>query len=161
MTTETAAVMTVGVVATTVAATVFTSGEVLAIIGAIAVLIPVLAAAIVSIIVALRSSTAAIKEVSAKADVIAGHVNSAASKSAEEIAGLRRELELMRTVAAEKKEIAADLARTVAIVGAGATSPAAAVSSTPHLAAIEQHTADTAANTAHTDATVQKLKDQQ
>ena len=48
---------------------------------------------------------------SRKADVIVGHVNSAATKAQEEINALRREVELMRVVAAEKKETASLLAQ--------------------------------------------------
>ena len=102
----------------------YTAAEVLTFIAAFGVLIAGLGAVIVNIIIAMRTGKQ-LESVNAKADVIAGHVNSAASTSAAQIAALQNEIRLMREVAAEKKETAAVLASTTAATTA--TTAAAAV----------------------------------
>jgi hypothetical protein len=59
--------------------------------------------AIIGVLVSLRNG--------AKADVIVGHVNSAATKSAAEIAALRHEVETLRATASDNRETAALLAQ--------------------------------------------------
>lgn len=104
-----------------------TSAEIVAITVALGVLITSSSAAIVSIIVALRTKAAvdvgvaisaanaqAIAAVDSKAEVITGHVNSAATAAAAKIDALQRELEQLREMLADKKETAALLAQAAA-----------------------------------------------
>jgi hypothetical protein len=95
----------------------FDSGDIVIVVGAVGVVIT-------NIIAALKTNRA-VSEVSAKADVIAGHVNSAATSQAKTIDGLRAEVSLLREMLAEKTQVAAVLAqatsdgRTVAENGGG------------------------------------------
>lgn len=74
-------------------------------------IITALGVVIVNIIVALRTSAkidlavAKVDVVNSKADVITGHVNSAAASSAAKIAGLEREVEMLKLIIFDRKEI--------------------------------------------------------
>lgn len=109
--------------------TTFTTVDLLMIISALGVVI-------VNVIVALRTSgkvdetkrqlvasAAVMAEVSAKADVITGHVNSASTKSAEKIDSLQKQIVLLAQLLADSKTTAAVLAQntadTVAAKGSG------------------------------------------
>jgi hypothetical protein len=90
--------------------------------GGLGTLITVIAGQLVNIIIALKGQTAsadragtqlaATKEIAGQAAVIAGHVNSAATKSLETITAQARELESMRVQLsdAEKRAVALALA---------------------------------------------------
>lgn len=134
----------------------YTAPEVLTIIAAIGVLVTGVGAAIVNIIVALRTgrqleeNTAITAEVSAKADVITGHVNSAATAAAAKIDALQQELQALRAHLSENKETAALLAqatatRTRSVEAAVPTAAAAATIAVADAAAslhqIDQNTA--------------------
>ena len=84
----------------------WTPADILAIAAAFAALIAAIGAVVVNVIVALKTAdahketTTQIAEVSQKATLIEGHVNSAAAAAAGKIAGLENtNLELQRTVA--------------------------------------------------------------
>ena len=91
----------------------FTSTEVISITVAMGVLITSVTTGIVGIIVALRTK-AAVDSVDAKADVITGHVNSAATAAAAKIDALQEEVKRLRDSLAERKETAALLAQAAA-----------------------------------------------
>jgi uncharacterized phage infection (PIP) family protein YhgE len=112
-----------------------TAPEVVAIASALGVLIAAIGAVIVNVIIALRTgkevtktgdqvreTATAIAEVSAKTDVINGHVNSAASKSAEQIIGLQAQLALLQQQLSGQKEHSALLAQSLGAAASG-TSP--------------------------------------
>jgi hypothetical protein len=102
----------------------YTAPEVIAIIAAIGGLVITVASQIGNLIIAWRTSqkvsentkvtTEGLAEVSAKADVITGHVNSQASTSAAEIAGLRQQIDMMHAMLADSKQTAAVLASAAA-----------------------------------------------
>lgn len=70
---------------------------------------------LVALIAAVPATIAAVVSIfnGRKSSAILVHVNSEAEKSRSEIAALRREIELMRGVASEKRETAALLAQAV------------------------------------------------
>lgn len=74
-------------------------------------------------------------------EVVKGHVNSAATKAAAEIESLRKELQLMREVAADKKEEAALLAQAAASKPTNV--PPAPPVAEETLVKIQENTADT------------------
>jgi len=96
-----------------------TAAEIVTVISAIGVLIAAIGSVTVNVIMALRTgvkveqTTAAVAELSAKTDVVAGHVNSAATKSAEQIVALQAQLTSMAAQLAEKKETAALLVQSL------------------------------------------------
>lgn len=113
MITKTVSTYALGVVAGVAAMT----PELLTAVGAIIVAsITAVGAVIVNILVAKRVDR--VRELAEQnlkeTEVVKGHVNSAATKAAEEIKSLREELRLMREVASEKKETAALLAQAAA-----------------------------------------------
>lgn len=97
-------------------------------------------AVIVNIIVAKRVDK--VRELAeknlAETEVVKGHVNSAATKAAQEIEGLRKELMLMKEMAADKKESAALLAQAAALKPANAPPVAEET-----LVKIQENTAET------------------
>jgi len=128
----------------------YTATEVLTFIGAFGVLLTSFGAIVVNIIVALRT-TAAVKEntaitasISAKADVITGHVNSASSIAASKIDSLESQVKALVRQLAESKEVAAVLAQSH--VSQNNIAPAQDLKQ-DSLKQIETNTAETAANT--------------
>jgi hypothetical protein len=105
------------VIASTIVATAFSAPEWLTIITAISALVVVVGGVIVNVVVALRTKAvavetkAAVVEVDKKADVITGHVNSAAAASAAKIDGLEKEIVLIRSMLADSDKRAALLAQ--------------------------------------------------
>jgi predicted PurR-regulated permease PerM len=97
-------------------------GELVTVFAAAGVLLTALGAVIVNIIMALKQSAAIIEntkvtqEVSAKADVIKGHVNSAASQSKEKIDALEQHITQLIAQLAQSRETAALLAQSAATV---------------------------------------------
>lgn len=97
----------------------FSSNEILAIIAALSALIVALGTATATIILAVRQgaavkeNTALTHEMSAKTDVIVGHVNSKATADAAKIESLTQQIAVLKGVAADNKEIAALLAQSV------------------------------------------------
>ena len=95
---------------------------------------------------------------------VAAHVDGAATKSVEKIQALLNERDIMRESAADAKQVAAVLAQAVATgVAVRAADPAGvpvrvADEQADSLKHIEVNTADTAKNTARTDAAVSDLK---
>jgi len=81
--------------------------------GNVILIITALGIVIVNIIVALRSSKQ-IMEVSAKTDVIAGHVNSNATRQIVKIESLQKEVAALNQLLADKVQVAAVLAQSVA-----------------------------------------------
>lgn len=105
----------------------FTAPEIIAIFAGFGVLVTAIGAAIVSIIVTLRTSakvdvgtaisaanSQALSEVKSKADLIEGHVNSAATAAAAKIEALQSEVVALTKVLSENKAIAALLAQSAA-----------------------------------------------
>lgn len=86
------------------------------------ILVPIVATAIVQIIVALKTSSK-ISEINTKADVITGHVNSAATAATAKITALQAEVASLRQVISDDKEKAALLAQTAAITQASNLTP--------------------------------------
>lgn len=122
----------------------FTASEITAITIAIGALLATIFTGVVNIITVLRTerkvdaNTALTVEVSAQAEVIERHVNSAAASSAAKIDELQRQVSDMRAQLAENKERAALLAQAVATAPATAALVAAAAALPP---AIEKNTA--------------------
>jgi hypothetical protein len=85
----------------------FTPGDIVLILSALGVVI-------VNIIAALKNNRL-ITEVSAKADLIAGHVNSTATAQASKIDSLQSEVTLLRSLLSDKSQVAAVLAQSVAV----------------------------------------------
>jgi hypothetical protein len=79
----------------------------------IVLILSALGVIIVNIITALKSSRQ-IAAVSAKADVIAGHVNSTATAQTAKIEGLQKEIAILTGVIADKSKDAAVLAQSIA-----------------------------------------------
>jgi hypothetical protein len=104
----------------TVASLTYTAGEVVTLMAAFGVLLTGVTAGIVNIIVAVRTTAAlektniAVSEVSAKADVISGHVNSSATLASAKIASLETRIEQLIAAATAARETAAVLAATTA-----------------------------------------------
>lgn len=100
----------------------FSPSEISAVTIAVTALIAAIFTGAVNIIVALRvnrkQDDAAVKvaEVSSKADIISGHVNSAAAAAAAKIEGLEKEIALLRSTMNEQKQAAALLAQAAATV---------------------------------------------
>lgn len=97
----------------------FTSREILAIIAGLTALLVSVGGSVSSIIIAskqesaMQQNTQATQEISAKTDVIAGHVNSQATASVAKIEALLEKIAILEAIAADKKEIAALLAQSV------------------------------------------------
>lgn len=101
-------------------ATTYTAAEMLAIIAAVGAGLVAVLTAVGNMIVAIRTSqkldentkvtTEGLREVSAKADVISGHVNSQASTSKAEIDGLRAQVATMHEMLSRSDRQAAVLA---------------------------------------------------
>jgi len=90
-----------------------TTPDILTLMAAAGVLIATIITAIVNAVIGLRTNRA-IGEVAAKASVIEGHVNSAATKSAGEIAALRAHVERLVARLALEDQKAAVLAQSTA-----------------------------------------------
>ena len=95
------------------APSVMTTPDILTLMAAAGVLIATIITAIVNAVIGLRTNRA-IGEVAAKASVIEGHVNSAATKSAGEIAALRAHVERLVARLALEDQKAAVLAQSTA-----------------------------------------------
>ena len=104
-------VSAVGIAA--IAATAFSATEITTLVVAATAFITSAFTGVVSVLTVLRTAKK-VDTIDAKADVITGHVNSAAAASAAKIDGLQKELLLMRESLAERKETAALLAQGVA-----------------------------------------------
>lgn len=89
---------------------------------AMGILVTTIGAVIVNIIMAFRTNTK-VNEVSAKADVITGHVNSAATASTAKIDSLEKQVLALRQLVSEDKEKAALLAQSAAITQASNLMP--------------------------------------
>lgn len=142
----------------------FTSGEWLALITAISALVVVVGGVVVNVIVSLRTTLgevrAKVTETSDKVAEVAIKVDGAASASAAEIKALQGQLTLMREVLAGQKQTAAVLAQAktvppLPITTTDALDPSASLQN------IDKNTAETAKNTARTDATVKKMEQDQ
>lgn len=111
-----------------------------------------------------QEQTNKIDETLRKTAVIEGHVNSEKTRAAGEIATLQKEVLLLRELMADKKETAALLAQSaVQAKPIPAAAPLTVTDTNKRtevkvLKEIEKHTAETAANTVATDATVQEIK---
>ena len=77
------------------------------------ILVPIIGAVIVNIIVALKTNNK-VSEVSAKADIISGHVNGAATTANAKIESMTREITELKQLLSDNKEIAALLAQSAA-----------------------------------------------
>ena len=81
------------------------------------VLVPIIGTVVVNIIIALKTNDK-ISEVSAKADVITGHVNSAATAANAKIDAMEKEIIALKQLVVDDKEKAALLAQVAALTQA-------------------------------------------
>lgn len=90
------------------------NSQIITLIAALGGLVTIIGGVIVNIVVALRTSAKA-EEISAKSDVIIGHVNSASTIASAKIDALTKEVADLKAVAATNKETASLLAQSVAV----------------------------------------------
>jgi hypothetical protein len=144
----------------------YTATEIVQIINALAVslILPVIAAVglLISQIRATgrkvedntRVTVSGLADLSAKTDVVNGHVNSESARKLAQIEGLIKENMLLREVLADKKSVAALLAQTAATSSRTllrASDPLVSDAAIARLEKIDKNTEATAQNTAHTD----------
>jgi outer membrane murein-binding lipoprotein Lpp len=112
----------IGIAGASLLAMTFTPSELTAITIASGALVATIFAGVVNIITALRSerkidhAIIRVDDVSAKADVITGHVNSAASASAAKIDKMQATIDTLTNLLADSKQTAAVLAQSTADV---------------------------------------------
>lgn len=113
-----------------------TGTEYAAVIAGIVTLIAAIGAAVVNIIVALRTS-AKVEEVSAKADVISGHVNSSATAATAKIDALEKQVVFMAALLNDQKTVATALAASTAATALATAVPAMPVTTAPEPVRVE------------------------
>ena len=86
------------------------------------ILVPIIGTVIVNIIIAVKTNSR-IAEVSGKADVITGHVNSAATAATAKINALTDQVNALTKIISDDKEKAALLAQTAAVTQASNLTP--------------------------------------
>lgn len=136
----------------------FTSGEWMALITAFSALVVVVGGVVVNIIVSLRKTVDAtadtVKKTAEKVSEVALKVDGAATASTAEIKSLQEMMTILRGQIADQKQTAAVLAQTAPLV----TSKELNGPVVDNLKNIDANTAETARNTAKTEAAAPNVK---